>query len=482
MIRIVKVSEAKLRLVASKEILVNVASHLEFYAVNYQHMSKYKSGAWDGKIRLLNSYNGLAPAGLAFHITELLDEMGHEYELDDGFSPDSSITEDIAVEIAKECGTSFEPREYQIDAVYEALHHRRRLILSPTASGKSFTLFLINKYLEMQDKKTLIIVPRIALAKQLSTDYIDYQGHNKGLHTITGGVKKDSNELTICSTWQSVINQPEEWFHQFDAIIVDEAHEAKAKSITTIMESAINAEYRIGLTGTTDDELPNELTLQGHFGGKVVVAETWQLIENGNLADLLIKLVNISYDEDTRRYSKKLRNFNDEKTFLKLHKGRNELISGLAASQKGNVLVLVEQRDQLEELIKLTKAKTNREIFVIHGDVPVTKREQIRVNIESKDDVILFATYGSFSVGSNIKKLDKCILATSFKSKIRVLQSIGRTLRVGNGSTSAVVYDIADDMTYEGVPNHTYRHARARVEHYIKGKLKWKQIDVSLTT
>lgn len=144
------------------------------------------------------------------------------------------------------------------------------------------------------------------------------------------------------------------------------------------------------------------------------------------------------------------------------------------------MLVLVEHREHLDKLVELTEKKTQRPIFIIHGGIPVKKREEIRKNIESMDDVILFATFGSFSVGSNVKKLDKCILATSFKSKIRVLQSIGRTLRKGNGSDTATVYDIADNLSHNGKPNFTYLHSQSRIEHYVKERMKWKTIKVKL--
>lgn len=482
MIFIQKVSEAKLRLNAPKDVLLNISEQLEFYVPGYKYTPKYRSGMWDGKIRLLNSYNGLAPAGLVFRIADMLEDMGLEYEIDPSYMTDPKIPENIAEIVAKKSGTTFVPHDYQIEAVYESIANKRRLIISPTGSGKSFTTFLLNKYFEFSKIATLVIVPRKALAKQMSTDYIDYQGHADGIHTIIGGVEKDTDALTVITTWQSIQNQPPEWFQRFGAVIVDEAHEAKATSLSKILDMCVGVKYRIGLTGTTDDEIPNELTLEGHFGPKITVAETWELIDRGVLADLTIKVLHLNYDDDTRFAVSKIRNFADEKVFIKNHKNRNKLIAGLAASQAGNMLVLVEHRDQLDELVKITKKITNREIFIIHGGVKIKEREKIRKDIESKDNIILFATFGSFSVGSNVKKLDKCILATSFKSKIRVLQSIGRTLRKGNGSDSAVVYDPADDMTYDGKPNFTFVHAKGRIEHYIKGKLRWEMIPVNIKT
>ncbi len=55
-----------------------------------------------------------------------------------------------------------------------------------------------------------------------------------------------------CSTWQSLQNQPDEYFEDFGMVIGDEGHLFKAKSLTSILTKAINAEYRFGTTGTLD--------------------------------------------------------------------------------------------------------------------------------------------------------------------------------------------------------------------------------------
>jgi len=59
--------------------------------------------------------------------------------------------------------------------------------------------------------------------------------------------------------------------------------------------------------------------------------------------------------------------------------------------------------------------------------------------------IVLIATYGIFQQGINIKSLRHLILASPFKSKIRILQSIGRTLRLhADKDNGAIVWDICD--------------------------------------
>ena len=55
------------------------------------------------------------------------------------------------------------PREYQIEGVYDALRHQRRLLVSPTASGKSLMIYSLVKYYTDKGQKSLVIVPTTSL-------------------------------------------------------------------------------------------------------------------------------------------------------------------------------------------------------------------------------------------------------------------------------------------------------------------------------
>ena len=149
-----------------------------------------------------------------------------------------------------------EVRDYQIDAFVHAMQRKKCLLLSPTASGKSLIIYLLyRQFLDYQGLKGLIIVPTTSLVEQLYNDFIDYSSSNgfdieTNVHRVYQGRDKHSNKSLVISTWQSLYQLPKEYFEQYDYIIGDEAHLFKAQSLTTIMTSAINTKYRIGLTGT----------------------------------------------------------------------------------------------------------------------------------------------------------------------------------------------------------------------------------------
>ena len=62
----------------------------------------------------------------------------------------------------------------------------------------------------------------------------------------------------------------------------------------------------------------------------------------------------------------------------------------------------------------------------------------------------------------------------------RQLQSIGRVLRKGDGKLKAVLYDIADDITYQQRKNYTLNHLIERIKIYNEEKFNYEIIQVSL--
>ena len=84
-----------------------------------------------------------------------------------------------------------------------------------------------------------------------------------------------------------------------------------------------------------------------------------------------------------------------------------------------------------------------------------SNREKVRELMEKEDGCVIIASYGTFSTGINIKNLHNIVFASPSKSKIRVLQSIGRVLRTSKDKVNATLFDIADDLSYKKRENYT---------------------------
>ena len=146
--------------------------------------------------------------------------------------------------------------------------------------------------------KGLLIVPTTSLVEQMFTDFKSYGfDSDKYCHRQYSGKEKHTNSFLTISTWQSVYKNDKGYFEQFDFVIGDEAHQFKAKSLTTILSNCINSKYRIGTTGTLDGTQTHRLVLEGLFGPVYKATTTSELIERGQLADFRIKCLILKYDD-----------------------------------------------------------------------------------------------------------------------------------------------------------------------------------------
>ena len=116
----------------------------------------------------------------------------------------------------------------------------------------------------------------------------------------------------------------------------------------------------------------------------------------------------------------------------------------------------------------------NMDIFFVYGGTNTKTREDIRSIVENEKDSIIIASYGTFSTGINIRNLHNVIFASPTKSKIRILQSLGRGLRLGDSKSKATLYDIADDFSYKEKRNFTLGHFMERINTYSEQEFDYE--------
>jgi superfamily II DNA or RNA helicase len=218
------------------------------------------------------------------------------------------------------------------------------------------------------------------------------------------------------------------------------------------------------------------------FGPVYKVISTKELMDQGSVAALKIKVLVMKYDEITRKIRNK-NAYQDEMDFIVTHDKRNKFIRNLAVSCEGNTLVLFQYVEKhgsvLYEMIQ-NKVSDTRKVIYIHGGTDVEAREEARKIAENEDDAIILASFGVFSTGVNIPSIENVIFASPSKSKIRNLQSIGRGLRLKKGKTHCNLFDIADDLHWKSWKNHTLNHLAERVKTYAEEKFSFKIIEVDL--
>lgn len=476
-----KKNEIYLKVEAEPHVHQELSEYFTFEVPGAKFMPQYRSKHWDGKIRLYSNHNGEIYVGLLDKIVSWAKKAEYNIEFKynkfygDPFEENEMISHEGVTDYMKSI-SRHEPRDYQINAVYDALKYNRKLLVSPTASGKSLMIYSIVRYFTERDKKILLVVPTTSLVEQMYKDFEDYSWNAEDYcHKIYSGKEKTTEKNVIITTWQSIYNLNRKFFEDFDVVIGDEAHQFKSKSLVGIMTKLDNTKYRYGFTGTLDGSQTHKWVLEGLFGPSYKVTQTKDLIEKGHLSKLDIKVLLLKHDEH------KFNEYEEEIQYLITHEKRNNFIKNLVLDLKGNSLVLfnrVESHGQpLYELINSSASK-DRKIFFVYGGVDVEERERVRAITEKEDNAIIVASYGTFSTGINIKNLHNVIFASPSKSRVRNLQSIGRVLRKGNNKTQAVLYDIADDITYKSRKNYTLNHLIERIKIYNEEKFNYEIIQI----
>lgn len=470
------VNSVHVKVIADPSIMMELSDHFTYFADNYKFHPKFRARVWDGKIRLLNTLTGLIYAGLAQRIKKFCDARDYTFSFDDELAYDNITEESLKAHIKSlNIPEKYQERDYQFESIIKCLRTGKRTLLSPTSSGKSMMIYIISQW--YKKRKGLIIVPTIGLVTQMESDFRDY-GYTGKIHTSIGGLLK-SNDIdadVVITTWQSLNNgkskMPKQWYQQFGYVFGDEAHGCKATSLIQILSSLENCKYRFGTTGTLDGQPLNEATIEGLFGPKYRAISTRELMDQGYVAKLRIKCIVLKYGDEVGKNIRG-KTYDEEIKYLVSSPSRNKFISNLANSLTGNKLVFFRIVDHGKLLYDMIKSKSEHNVFYIDGGVKAEDREAIRHAIEDEHNATLVASLGTTSTGVSINKLHHMIAASPSKSKIKVLQSIGRMLRMHKEKDEAILYDIVDDMSYKSHQNFTLKHFMERCKIYDAEKFDY---------
>ena len=478
-----KKNEVFLKIQGEPHVFMELQEHFTFEVDGYKFMPQYRNKYWDGKIRLFSTATGEIYVGLLDKIIAFCERHDYTYEFqnNDYYGTPFEVNEGISYEGVKDYMKSIcshPPRKYQIEGVYDALKHNRKLLISPTASGKSLMIYALVRYYVAKQQKILLVVPTTSLVEQMYKDFLDYGWEaDSYCHRIYAGKEKTNEYPVTITTWQSVYKLERKFFEDYNVVIGDEAHLFKSKSLISIMTKLHHAKYRFGFTGTLDGTQTHKWVLEGLFGPSYKVTKTDELMRQGHLAKLDIQCLVLKHPPQ------KFETYQDEIEYLISHEQRNNFIRNLTLDLKGNTLVLFSRVEAhgavLYEKINTNKRSENK-VFFIHGGVDAEQRELVREITEKENKAIIVASYGTFSTGINIRNLHNVIFASPSKSRIRNLQSIGRVLRKGTNKIKAILYDIADDCTYKTKRNYTLNHLIERIKIYNEENFNYEIITIQL--
>jgi superfamily II DNA or RNA helicase len=471
-----KINYAQLYISCDDDVALELSETFMFDVIGAKYSNLYKSGQWDGRIRLFNLGTRLIGSGLLNRVLKFCDDREYTYEVKQLGTNDLL---NLSIEEVSDYMTSLNLyargvplniRDYQIKAVQVALNQRSVVLNSAVGSGKSMILFSISRYItEELDGRVLIIVPTIGLTTQLKSDFKDYSSANgydveSNVHLISAGADKNISKKIVVSTFQSLKDVSKDWINSFHAIITDEGHKITADSFKKIYDKATEVPYRMACTGTVHEVKCNLLQMEAITGPVVDIAKASDLIEAGQLVPLKVKGISLNYDPEICKAFSKI-TYDDEIKWIVTNPKRNNFIKKLALSCVGTTLILfrfIEQGKMLYNTIK-EAVGGSREVYYVDGSVDAEEREVFRL-AANKNDAILICSYATTAAGVNLPALQNIIVASPIKSAITFGQSLGRGLRLFEGKTHCNLFDIGDNLTYKKKVNTTYSHFGERLQ------------------
>jgi superfamily II DNA or RNA helicase len=465
----------KNKILISTEVLPMIRERLSVKDKSAKFIKKQNPYYADRKYCITKS--GKFEAGMFFEIIKCLKELN--------LYSDITVDGDLFKKIRPEFGMpeSFElsklsliPYDYQVDAVMSMFKQGRGTILIGTGGGKTLimSLFLKTLFDNIKPFKTLVIVPTIQLVEQTYSDMIEYGIPPEYVSKWSGNNKFiDANIIIAGDDILQSDNSDTSFLRDIEILIIDEVHIVKRQNEINRVIDDTTTPHRFGFTGTLPEEIIDQWNITGKIGKVIYERKSKELRDDEVLSPVNITILDIEYNTKTNLELLDIKDptkspYQKELEFCTTNHFRNEIISIIAKTTKGNTLVMVDRIAHGELLLTMLKTRTNKDIYFIQGSVDVNDREVVRKIMEENSNVVCIVISSLFSTGINIKNIQYIILCTPGKAKVKLIQSIGRGLRLHKDKKRLVVYDVADNFKYSA------KHLTKRLKLYQSEKLDYE--------
>jgi len=359
------------------EFKKKVIDSLSIYEEGYKFSPKFRAKVWDGKrqfYKILDNGHIIFPKGLVKYIIKDLVKENKKYDYFKSCD-DENINKEDFEQFVESLKLPFKPYDYQIEASFNAIKYRRGVFQSATGSGKSLIIYIIIMWMLKSNRRSILVVPTISLTLQMYSDFKDYgiEQHYKQEDIIKKiGGEYTNKDLTshnvVISTWQSLQYMKKNDFTIFDAIIADECHTVKGDALNNIVNNAVNAKWKIGVTGTVPRTKVDKVQLVGTLGRVFKVITPQGLIDRGLATPVIINMLYFVYSDRLKNTlkeiiklennkSKKRKKHKIEEDFINECSIRNDKVASLLnklASKDENVLSFFTKIDHGIRLLEKT--------------------------------------------------------------------------------------------------------------------------------
>ena len=340
-------------------------------------------------------------------------------------------------------------RDYQQDAVYQLRQAVARsgsaVYCLATGAGKTVVAAEIARLAGLKGSRTLFLVHRRELVRQaVDTLYEACPGEQVGV--IAAGWPELPWAPLQVGMVQSIAKR--ERIPDFDLIIVDEAHHARAKTWATVLARWPKARL-IGLTAT-----PQRLDGKGlgeHFAEMVLGPTIPELVAMGSLAPCLtLRVPSGLVLDDLKKNRAGEYNAKDitgrvtgpvvanaVEAYVRYAKGKRAIFFGI-------------HRDHSKRVIQGLRDAGFRAEHV-DGDDPAARRDRVMNGLKTGGlDVV--GNCDLISEGFDAPGCEAVIIGAPTSSVTRYLQQAGRAMRPGEGKT-ALILDLAGISHDLGLPD-----------------------------
>lgn len=343
-----------------------------------------------------------------------------------------------------------DPRDYQKESAQKALQRGRGVVVLPTSAGKTLVIAIIaSTVLKHTSDNILILVPDIQLVQQTYQDFLDYGINENIISKWTGSYELTDTKIVIANN-QILLSEKQDKhaLERFNTLIVDECHKfATAEKISKLIKN-VKCNRMFGFTGSLPECSFDVWSINRIFGPVIYQKKSLELRQDKYISKVRVVSLELTYKNvptfTKPSMSEPTAGYEEEITWLHTNEYRNSVISKLVNKLETNTLILVDRIVHGEHLLQHLQATTDKQIYFIQGSVELEERENMRKLMEERSGVVCIAISKIFSTGISIKNLHNIVFAAIGKARIKIIQSIGRSLRLHHTKQMATIFDIAD--------------------------------------
>jgi len=361
------------------------------------------------------------------------------------------------------------PRYYQENMINLSKDHCRGVFESAVGSGKTLIMEYIIKEKAVN---TLILVPSRALLEQTYRFLKKSFGKNN-VEIVTGDKIRRQKQLKApirITTIQTLVSLAKDKLikpilSDIDMLMVDEVHHVGAKSYGDLLPYFDHIYYRYGFTGTFLRNDSKTLEMLGFLSDVLYQYSPKQAAEEGFISPVKFKIKNLvgtAIEDYAKEYKEN-------------YCGRPEILSAIYSRiqlipKDEQILILVDRKETSGAVIHKHLMMHGVDATYISGD---NTGKEIGDAIGAFNEKTIRVLIGSTVIGEgvDINSTQHLILATGGKSIIKIVQAIGRCVRLHPDKTQSYVYDFNFVDT-----NYLSKHCHQRVDIYnnqFSGEVEW---------